>query len=70
MASWKEHGPIKTFEGLMREWKCLTDDDLQEMEAGIGREIDEAVAFAEASPWEPVEDLTKDVYTPAGRSQR
>jgi pyruvate dehydrogenase E1 component alpha subunit len=60
---WKEHGPIKNFEGLMREWKCLTDDDLQEMEAGITQEIDEAVAFAEVSTWEPVEDLTKDVYT-------
>ena len=28
------------------------------------REIDAAVAFAEAGPWEPVEDLTRDVYTP------
>ena len=60
---WKEHGPIKNFEGLMREWKCLTDEDLEEIERAIGQEIDEAVAFAEAGEWEPVEDLTKDVYT-------
>ncbi len=60
---WREHGPIKSFEGRMREWKCLTANDLESMEASIGKEIDEAVAFAEASPWEPVEDLTKDVYT-------
>jgi pyruvate dehydrogenase E1 component alpha subunit len=62
---WKEHGPIKNLEGLMREWKCLTNEDLEEIESTISKEIDEAVAFAEASPWEPVEDLTKDVYTPA-----
>lgn len=60
---WKEHGPIKSFEGRMHEWKCLTSDDLESMETAIAKEIDEAVAFAEASPWEPVEDLTKDVYT-------
>jgi hypothetical protein len=26
-------------------------------------EIDRAVAFAEAGTWEPVEQLTRDVYT-------
>ena len=62
---WKEHGPIKNFQGRMREWKCLTADDVKSMEAAIGREIDEAVAFAEASQWEPLEDLTKDVYAPS-----
>ena len=35
------------------------------IEASVADEVDEAVAFAEAGPWEPVEDLTKDVYTPA-----
>ncbi len=66
---WKEHGPIKNLEGRMREWKCLTADDLNEIEATIAAEIEDAIAFAEAGPWEPVEDLTKDVYTPAVSSQ-
>lgn len=61
---WKQHGPIVNLEGRMREWKCLTTDDLNEMETAIAKEIDEAVAFAEAGSWEPIEDLTKDVYTP------
>lgn len=61
---WKKHGPIVNLEGRMREWKCLTTDDLNEMETAIAKEIDEAVAFAEAGSWEPVEHLTKDVYTP------
>ncbi len=60
---WKEHDPIKNFEGRMHEWKCLTSDDLVSMEAAIAKEIDEAVAFAEAGTWEPLGDLTKDVYT-------
>jgi len=60
---WKERDPIAIFEGRMREWKCLTSDDLAKMEETIAAELDEAIAFAEASPWEPVEDLTKDVYT-------
>jgi hypothetical protein len=33
------------------------------MESDIAAEIDGAVAYAEAGPWEPIEDLTKDVYT-------
>ena len=34
---------------------------LRKNEAEAARELDEAVAFAEASPWEPAEDLLRDV---------
>jgi len=61
---WKERDPISVFEGRLRQWKCLTSEDLAKIETAVTAEIDEAVAFAEAGPWEPVEDLTKDVYTP------
>ncbi|MBI3603980.1 MAG: pyruvate dehydrogenase (acetyl-transferring) E1 component subunit alpha [Nitrospirae bacterium] len=60
---WKQRDPIAIFEGLLREWKCLTSEDLAGIEAAIAAEIAEAIAFAEAGHWEPVEDLTKDVYT-------
>jgi len=40
------------------------------MESTIAAEIAEAVSLAETSPWEPLEDLTKDVYTPGNSSQR
>ena len=33
------------------------------MEAGVADEIGAAVAFVEAGSWEPVEYLTRDVYT-------
>ena len=32
------------------------------IEAEVAAEIDEAVAFAEAGTWEPVEQLTRFVY--------
>jgi len=63
---WKQRDPLVTFEVRLRGLGLLTDGDLAEMETRIGAEIEEAVAFAEAGPWEPIEDLTKDVYTPKG----
>ena len=61
---WKERDPIALFEARLRKAKLLTDDDLAAVEADIAAELDEAIAAAEAAPLEPVEDLTKDVYTP------
>jgi TPP-dependent pyruvate/acetoin dehydrogenase alpha subunit len=43
----------------------LSDQDLGEMEKAVAAQIAHAVVFAESGPWEPVEDLTKDVCTPA-----
>jgi pyruvate dehydrogenase E1 component alpha subunit len=61
---WKRRDPIATFTARLREWGLLTDADLAKMESAVAAEVAEAVAFAEAGPWEPIEDLTKDVYTP------
>jgi len=63
VTEWKRRDPILTFEQALRTAGMLADSDLQKIEVEIATEIEEAVAFAEASPWEPVEDLTKDVYT-------
>jgi pyruvate dehydrogenase E1 component alpha subunit len=64
VAQWKQRDPIPAFEQRLRDLGLLSDDDFAKMEAAIAEEIDEAVAYAEADAWEPVEDLTKDVYTP------
>jgi pyruvate dehydrogenase E1 component alpha subunit len=61
---WKERDPIALFELRLREAGLLTDDHLAALETEIAAELDEAVAIAEAGAWEPVEDLTNDVYTP------
>jgi TPP-dependent pyruvate/acetoin dehydrogenase alpha subunit len=61
---WKTRDPIALFAARLREWGLLSDADLTAIEAAVGREIEAAVAVAEAGPWEPVEDLLRDVSTP------
>jgi pyruvate dehydrogenase E1 component alpha subunit len=61
---WKARDPIATFGTNLRGWGFLNDADLAKMAATVAAELDEAIAFAEAGPWEPVADLTKDVLTP------
>jgi TPP-dependent pyruvate/acetoin dehydrogenase alpha subunit len=64
VAQWKKRDPIVTYEARLRQWGLLTDAEKAKSEAAVDAEIAEAVAFAEAGLWEPVGDLTKDVYTP------
>ena len=61
--AWKQRGPIVTFSQRLREAGLLDDAALAGIEAEVAREVDAAVAFAEASEWEPVGDLARDVYT-------
>lgn len=61
---WKKKDPIPRLVDWLKDAGFLHADDLPRIEAAIAAEIDDAVAFAEAGHWEPVEDLAKDVYTP------
>jgi len=63
---WKKRDPIELFSTRLRAAGMLNDGDVTAMEAQVATEIAEAVRFAEEGPWEPVEDLTKDVYTIPG----
>ncbi len=38
------------------------------IEDDVAAEIDKAIAFAEAGTWEPIEDLTKFVYSERKRA--
>jgi pyruvate dehydrogenase E1 component alpha subunit len=60
---WKKRDPIPNFAALLREQGLLEEEDLARIEEEIAADIREAVAFAEAGTWEPVEDLTKYVYS-------
>lgn len=60
---WKKRDPIATFTTWLRQQQWLGDHELAAIEASVAAEVAEAVAFAEAGPWEPVEELTNDVYT-------
>jgi pyruvate dehydrogenase E1 component alpha subunit len=63
VAEWRRRDPIALFGARLQAAGLLSDADLASLEASVGSEIDEAVRVAEAGPWEPVEDLTRDVYT-------
>lgn len=60
---WKERDPIALFDARLREQSLLDDAARETVERDIADELDAAVAFAEAGPWEPVEDLERDVCT-------
>ncbi len=59
---WKAKGPIVRFQTWLTENGIVHDNDISEIEEAVAAEINEAVAFAEAGTWEPVETLTRDVY--------
>jgi pyruvate dehydrogenase E1 component subunit alpha len=61
--AWKARDPLLTFPELLRGQGLLDDADLAGLEAEVAAEVEAAVAFAEQSPWEPVEDLTRFVYS-------
>jgi pyruvate dehydrogenase E1 component alpha subunit len=62
---WKQRDPIATFTAMLKAQGLATDPLLAALELSVSDEIDQAVQFAEAGTWEPVEDLLKDVTTPA-----
>jgi pyruvate dehydrogenase E1 component alpha subunit len=65
---WKQRDPIPALQQVLRQAGLLQPGDLESIETAAAKEIEEAVAFAEASPWEPVEDLLRDVVAaPAGK---
>jgi pyruvate dehydrogenase E1 component alpha subunit len=70
---WKARDPIETLTAGLEERDAATDAAMTALQTSVSNEIDLAVRFAEAGAWEPVEDLLKDVYTPAtpsrGRSE-
>jgi TPP-dependent pyruvate/acetoin dehydrogenase alpha subunit len=60
--AWRKKDPIVRFQGWLEANHMIHPDDLARLEAETAAEIAEAVAFAEAASWEPVEQLTHFVY--------
>jgi pyruvate dehydrogenase E1 component alpha subunit len=61
---WQRRDPIEMLTDRMRDAGELSDDELAAMEDKLTSQIDASVAAARAAPAEPVEDLTKFVYSP------
>jgi pyruvate dehydrogenase E1 component alpha subunit len=61
--TWRQRDPIDLWTAHLDELDELEADDVATLEAEVAAEIDDAVAFAEAGTLEPVEDLTRFVYS-------
>ncbi len=59
--AWKRLDPIPALAGQLRAAGLLDDAGYAALDAAAEAEVDDAVAFAEAADWEPVDDLLTDV---------
>jgi pyruvate dehydrogenase E1 component alpha subunit len=68
--AWKKRDPITNLTQRLKDQELWKDEDLVRMEEGVAQEIAKAVDFAEAGTWEPVEELTRFVYSEERRDER
>ncbi len=64
LAEWKAKDPLTRFENKLKETDLLSPQKIQEIKDATAGELDEAVQFAEESPFPELNELTEDVYTP------
>jgi TPP-dependent pyruvate/acetoin dehydrogenase alpha subunit len=62
VASWKARDPITRYESFLTEGGVLSPAGIADLKASVEKELDAAVAFAEASPSPRAEDCLNDVY--------
>ena len=68
VSQWKERDPINIFLAQLRQRPEWSENEFADSEERIAQKLTAAVAAAEAGPWEPVEDLERDVYAPEAAS--
>ena len=61
---WKTHGPIHTFSAQLKAEGLLDEPGFLAILAQVDAEVEAAVTYAESGSLEPLEDLSRDVYTP------
>jgi pyruvate dehydrogenase E1 component subunit alpha len=61
---WKKRDPIDLLVGRMRDAGEISDGDLDAMNGELAAAIEESIAAARDAPIEPVEDVTRFVYSP------
>lgn len=60
---WMERDPIANFEKQLLESKVVAEEDLRKIQEAVQHEIDEAVKFAENSPYPADKEAVEDIYT-------
>ncbi len=61
--AWKKRGPIHNLTNRLKAEGRLSEAQFLAIDAEAQREVDAAVAYAEAGTWEPPEDLARDLHT-------
>nr|WP_314638962.1 pyruvate dehydrogenase (acetyl-transferring) E1 component subunit alpha [uncultured Pseudomonas sp.] len=61
---WKTHGPIHTYSAQLKAEGLLDEPGFLAILAQVDAEVEAAVTYAESGSLEPLEDLSRDVYTP------
>src|SRR5204862_4229886 len=59
---WRRHDPIVTFRARLADDGTLADDDAEKMDEKAVATVDEAVEFADASPFPDLDSLYDDIY--------
>ncbi len=62
---WKTRGPLHTYSARLKAEGKLTEQAFLDLDATVQAELAQAVAQAEQGSWEPIEDLARDLYSPA-----
>ena len=62
IAEWVARDPIERFRKVTSSAKRMTAKEFDEIDVDIEREIENALAFAEASPWPTLDAIERDVY--------
>jgi len=60
---WKKRDPISSFTARLKAVGLGDDAEVAKMEEEIAAEIAEAITFAESGRLEPIEDLSRFVYS-------
>jgi pyruvate dehydrogenase E1 component alpha subunit len=60
---WKKRDPIPKLQQLLLTQNAITQSEIDELNEKVETEIQKAVDFAEAGTWEPIEELTRFVYS-------
>jgi pyruvate dehydrogenase E1 component alpha subunit len=63
---WQKRGPLVSLTTRLKAAGLMTEEDFQRLQREAEAEVAEAVAFAEASGWEPVEEMTRHVCAERG----
>ncbi|MBX2952890.1 MAG: pyruvate dehydrogenase (acetyl-transferring) E1 component subunit alpha [Leadbetterella sp.] len=65
VAEWKMRDPIELIKDRILTGKIATQEELDAIDERVKKQVDEAVKFAEESPWPKPEEAFEDIYVQA-----